>query len=152
MTCSEWVAGMRVVLIWGEWTEVTGLELRAQGNKRHNPTPAAHNMLLQQHFPFSSLLSLSLIVLYLPLHPTAPSTYISSSSHPRPSRQGHKKFIWSVSHVAFCSNVVRVSRFHRLLHQYWEQSNKCSAFSCLQCGCYASDSLKLTRHHKISPL
>lgn len=35
VTCSEWVAGPRVVLIWGEWTEVTGLELRAQG--KHAP-------------------------------------------------------------------------------------------------------------------
>lgn len=98
-------------------------------------------MLFQQHFPFSSFFSsLSLIVLYLPFHPTTPSTCICSSSHPRPSRQGHKKCIRSVSHVAFYSNGVRVYRFHRLLHQYWEQSNKYSAFSCLQCGCYASDS------------
>lgn len=102
--------------------------------------------------PLSLSLSPSLIVLYLPLHPTTPSTCICSSFHPRPSRQGHKKCIWSESQVAFYSNGVRVYRFHCLLHQYWEQSNKYSAFSCWQCGCYASDSLKLTRHHKIIPL
>lgn len=102
-------------------------------------------------FPFFFLpsfsLSLSHIVLCLSLHPTASSTCICSSSHPRPSRHGHKKFIWLVSHVAFYSNGVRAYRFHRLRHQYWEQSNKYSMFSCLA---MRSDSLKLFCYHKMT--
>jgi len=149
VTCSEWVAGPRVVLIWGV----------NRGDRPGAPSPGEQapqsHTCSTQHAASATFafifLSLSLSRgFYLPLHPTAPSTCICSPSHPRPSRQGHKKCIWLVSHVAFYSNGVRVYRFHRLLHRYWEQSN--SAFSCLQCGCYASDSLKLTRHHNITPL
>ncbi len=89
-------------------------------------------------FPFSFLpsflpsLFLSYIILYLSLLPSASPTCICSLSHPiDPQGRGIKKWIWLVSHIAFYSNSVRAYRFHRLLRQYWEQSNKYSTFSYL---------------------
>lgn len=111
VTCSEWVGGPREVLIWVEWTEVTGLELRAHGTARHNPTPAPRGMLLQQQFLFYFLPSLFLF--YTPSPP-------SSFHHriPDPHGKSIKNLYDQCLGLHF---TVRTYGSRPLLHQYWEE-------------------------------